>query len=279
MRLTGVSKTAILTLRARADEHRRRDSVFADPKAVEWLSKLEWPRELDFWYTPRVSSFVASRAQEIDDLAGAFAHSAQRASVVELGCGLSTRRHRLAGAISGRWIDLDLPQVIAARESLGDHGAISIARSVLDRSWLGEVRALEGIDVAKTLFIAEGLLYYLQRAEVDALFRDLSRTFAGAAIIFDAIGSADYKGTLRVSSSAGTPVQWMVPPPFDRIWDELGIEPIPGFEPEAMMRAAIARYFRRYGRWTIGFLHGLSRIPALAGLRSGVVYGRLRPLP
>lgn len=279
MKLTGVSKTAILTLRARAEEHGRKDRFFEDPWARDWMTLATWPPELDAWYSPLVQSLLAFRADELDRLLLAWLERAGpgEVTIVELGAGLSSRWHRIGAPRGLGWVDLDLPEVITQREALapaGD-GHSNLACSVLDRRWMDE---LSGRDPRRTLFLAEGLFYYLERPDVDALFGELRRRFGGAGICFDVLGELDFDRTLRVSRLAGTPLRWMVPPPFNDVWPTFGLEVVPGFEPDQMMRRTIDRYWRRVGRATYWTISTLSRVPSLAAKRSGNVFGTLRPL-
>jgi len=265
--LGGVAKTSVLTLRARADEHARADRVFEDRLAAEWLSRIEWPSELDRWYSPRVQSFLAFRAHEIDTLLAEHVKKYPDTRVVELGCGLSSRFSRVPAS---EWIDLDLPEVIETRRALGIEGR-QLACSVLDRSWIGEAG-----DPSRLFIIAEGLFYYLPRSEVDALFADLRAQLAGAVITFDVLGDMDWELALQNSSSAGTPVQWKIDPPFERALEDFGLEPVPGWEPKVLMERAIDRYWRRFGSATYLAVKLASRVEALAGKRSGNLIGRLR---
>lgn len=274
--LSGVSKTAILTLRARADEHRRTDRLFADPLAVEMLERIAWPPELDFWYRrPKVASFLAARADEIDGVVVALAKELDSPTVVELGAGLSSRRERLGDRFRGRWIDLDLPEVIALRSAVGagTRSDKAVACSVLDRRWLDEFGPAG--DAHAVILVAEGLFYYLPRAEVGALLVDLKRRLAGAAVVFDVVGALDFDATLAQSESAGTPIQWMAPAPFERTLADLGLRIVPGFEPDALMRRAIDRYGPRYGMIAHRTIDALSRIKAIRDRRSGTLVGRL----
>jgi O-methyltransferase involved in polyketide biosynthesis len=275
--LPGVSKTAILTLRARADEHRRADRAFEDPKAVDWYQKTAWPPELDHWYRRPMNVFLALRAVEIDRIVAAWANSVTRPAIVELGCGLSTRFDRMKGLNASRWIDLDLPEVIAHRETLDDWSVAAhhehLARSVLDRGWM---EALSDLDPSRTCIIAEGLLYYLPRPEVDALFRDLALRFPGAVIAFDILGAYDFQITKKNAISAGTEILWMIDPPFERVFDWLRLDVVPGFEPRAMMHRAIDLYWPRFGAFQHWAFKKLAGIDFLAGKRSGTVFARLR---
>jgi O-methyltransferase involved in polyketide biosynthesis len=268
--LSAVSKTAILTLRARADEHRLRDRLFADPRAVEWLEKLEWPRELDAWYNSWTQTKTAFRADQIDQLVKRrIAVLPAETIVAELGSGLSTRWERIgAGA---RWIDLDLPEMIEVRRSLGaidSERHRHVASSVLDPGWYAEAKGAE-------ILIAEGLLYYLPKDEVDRLFLELRKYFPGATIIFDVIGAIDFKPSLSASARVGAPIRWMVEPPFESAMTGFGLETIPGFEPCVLIEEMIDRFGKRFGRPMRSILKGLTWFDSIRDRRSGVMIGRL----
>lgn len=267
MTLEGVSKTAILTLRARADEQWRTDRLFVDPLAPQWLRKVGWPPELDLWYSPRVQSFLAFRADEIDRVLSRWLASHADSAVIELGCGLSTRWARFPAARA--WIDLDLPEVIAAREQLGAGGPSHkhLALSVLDRAWLDEVPRGE------VFVIAEGLFYYLPREEVDALFADMRARLPGATIAFDVLGAMDWDQISKRSQAVGAGVRWMVPD-FEGALPAFGLSQVRGFEPRALLREAIARYWPRFGAVAHTAARVLSRVRPLAARRSGTLVGR-----
>lgn len=87
-----------------------------------------------------------------------------------------------------RWIDVDLPEVVALRKRLlvatAPEDYALVASSVLEHAWLEAIPADRPV-----LVIAEGLLQYLEPADVKHLFQRLCRRFSRGEIIFDAIGS------------------------------------------------------------------------------------------
>jgi O-methyltransferase involved in polyketide biosynthesis len=264
--LPGVSKTAILTLRARAEEHARADRVFEDPIAAQWLAKVEWPSELDTWYDPSAQSSLALRADDIDRIVRRYQSYDDPLTLVELGCGLSTRRHRLADLDLQGFVDLDLPEVIALRERWGVHGGL--ASSVLDLAWLDRI---EG----RPFFVAEGLLYYLPRSEVDRLLGALRARFAGAPFLFDLLGRNDHPALLESTRRVGTPIQWRYDVGFDEALEHFGLGVIEGFEPDVLMNEALARYWHRFDdRVRVGIYYAQHSPPIWAG-RSGMILGKL----
>lgn len=272
--LPGVSKTAVLTLRARAEEHARADRVFADPLAAEWYTRVTWPPELDAWYSADAQYPIAFRADDVDHILWGYASPLPALTVVELGCGLSTRRSRIGEHLPlERWIDVDLPEVIALRRSWGDAGDRHhlVARSVLDRRWMDEVTG----DPASLVFLAEGLLYYLPRAEVDQLLLELRSRFPGAVLLLDVLGANDYPTLLRNTTAVGSPVTWKLEADFDDVLGDLGLCVVPGLEPDRLMADALARYWPRFDAKLRGAIYWARSNPLVWRGRSGMVLGRL----
>jgi O-methyltransferase involved in polyketide biosynthesis len=124
------------------------------------------------------------RMREFDRLARAFLTQHPDGVIVDLGCGLDTRFERID---NGRveWYGLDLPEVIELRKELLEETPRSrcIGRSVLDSSWMDTL-----CDQADRhfLFLAEGVLYYIELTQAQELVRELARRFPGAELIFDA---------------------------------------------------------------------------------------------
>ncbi|MCB9650447.1 MAG: class I SAM-dependent methyltransferase [Deltaproteobacteria bacterium] len=278
MTLGGVSATAVLTLRARADEHRRPDGWFQDPVAAAWSEALPWPAALERWYTPFAQVKTALRAHQIDRMVQALLTNNPRAVVVELGAGFSTRVRRLGCGSEVTWLELDLPEVMAARAALpeGAGPARLLSCSVLDRAWLEEVPDEPG---AQVILLAEGLLYYLPEAEVQAFLTELRGRFPGAALIFDVIGASDFGRSQAISRRAGAPILWAVRPPFEAAQAALGLELIPGLEPQRILDETVAGFGARYGP-LLGFgLTQGARIGWFRDRRSGLMAGRLSPPP
>src|SRR4051794_10506286 len=118
IKLNGLSRTAVWTLRPRHDEHLRPDRLFDDPMAVEWYRKVADQEYTDTWYNTTLQMTIAIRAKVYDDAVVRFMATHESPVVVELGAGLSTRYYRLAVSDHSSWIELDLPEIIALRREL-----------------------------------------------------------------------------------------------------------------------------------------------------------------
>ena len=181
--LNAVSRSLLIPLYYRAMESQRPDGLVRDPNAVELVGRLG----VDFSGVRRLKDEQVNyllRMREFDRLARAFLAEHPTGAIVDLGCGLDTRFERVDNG-QGAWYGLDLPEVIELRRELLDETPRShfIGCSVLDFSWMD---ALSGRTQKHILFLAEGMLVYLEEADVRRLVQALSERFPGAELVCDA---------------------------------------------------------------------------------------------
>ncbi|QIS15583.1 class I SAM-dependent methyltransferase [Nocardia arthritidis] len=176
--LSGVSSTALWTLRNRAAASMSANSPFHD----YWAEKLYRSIDFPFEEFGAVSESHAVRAQVFDAALLKLLRQDRKTTVVALGEGLQTTFWRL-GSPDVQWLSVDLPEVIEIRRQLlpADGHITDAAMSALDRSWFDYV---EGTNVIIT---AEGLLMYLAPDEVTGLLADLATRFPGGNLIFDTV--------------------------------------------------------------------------------------------
>lgn len=221
--LTGVSETALLTLRGRATEAARPDSIIDDPMAIHLLESIDYDFD-KFGFAKRQD--VAVRALAVDAATRRYLGAHPRATVVALAEGLQTSFWRLDTEGSEfRWLTVDLPPIVALRERLlPSSPRISYAaQSALDYSWMDRVDTADGVVIT-----AEGLLMYLKREEVMALIAECAKRFPGGQMIFDLpppwVGAMARRG-IRTS------LRYKVPPmPFGMTVGEIAalVDTVPG---------------------------------------------------
>ena len=119
--------------------------------------------------------------------------------VVNLAAGLDTRPYRMQLPTSLKWIEVDLPEILAYKEDSlkAEKPACRLERARADLSNAETRRSLLGrlaSEATKVLVITEGLLTYLRAEEVSALAEDLKRFPALQRWVLD-IGSP---GLLRM---------------------------------------------------------------------------------
>ncbi len=193
---TGTTGTAKWTAAARARESARPDRLFDDP----WAAELAGPegfamlaaREPD----GRPNVYLPVRTRFVDDLVtGRCAWADQ---VVLLGAGYDTRVLRLPLAAGRRVFALDAPDLLEATARVvarvrGDHpsGPAWVPVAVDLRAPWGAALLGSGFDPATpTLWVAEGLLYYLAADDVDRLLGTAARlSHTRSAFVADAFAT------------------------------------------------------------------------------------------
>jgi O-methyltransferase involved in polyketide biosynthesis len=183
LELGSVQKTMLLPLWGRAVETRKAHPLLVDRAAAEIIAAIDY----DFSTIVRNISPITqlawiARSLNVDRTIRQFLARDAGATIVNLGCGLDTTFERVD---NGRlcWVDLDMPDVIELRKRFIPERARrrSIACSILDEAWLSQVET-----TGPVLFVAAGVVYYLQEAEVRTLFGKLADAFPGAEVFFEA---------------------------------------------------------------------------------------------
>ncbi len=179
--MTGVSETALLTLKVRANEARRPDSIIDDPMAIKLVDSIDYDFEK---FGPLNRQDMALRALTFDKNARRYLADHPSATVVALAEGLQTTFWRLDAAERRYSVG---SQSICRRSSSCVDGCCRIrrafrcvAQSALDFSWMDRVDATEGVFIT-----AEGLLMYLQPDEAMGLITECAKRFPGGQMMFD----------------------------------------------------------------------------------------------
>ncbi len=203
---------------------------------------------------------VILKGREFDRYAQDFLARHPNAVVVHIGCGLDTRFERVDNGWV-EWYDLDLPDVIELRRKLvGGEGARHhfLDCSVLDNAWLGAVSAHQQ---SPFLFLAEGVLMYLEETQVKSLVLMLSDYFPGAELVFDAFSPIMRWGhNIRVTRTrVGAYLHWSLKHSRDiEQWGD-GIrlldERFPFQYPEPRMRRAMQMRLFPFLATAIGVFH------------------------
>ena len=172
-----ISDTARWAAVYRERESERKDALFRDPFARglagergEQIANATPFHEKHSWsWVTRTYLFDSIIREQV----------AQGADmVVNLAAGLDTRPYRMELPASLKWIEVDLPEILAYKEDLlkAETPACTLRRVRADLS-NAEVRRslLAGLagEAGKALVITEGLLIYLREQEVSALSEDL----------------------------------------------------------------------------------------------------------
>lgn len=163
----------------RAEESERKDAVFRDPLARRLAGErgrriaeaVTFGRDNSWSFVARTHLFD----RHVDEhVAAGFD------TVLNLAAGLDARPYRMALPRSLRWIEVDLPVMIADKEALltGEQPRCALERVPLDLSIRdARLRLFEQIaaSASQVLVLSEGLVGYLAEDEVGRLADDLSR--------------------------------------------------------------------------------------------------------
>jgi O-methyltransferase involved in polyketide biosynthesis len=221
--LGSVQKTLLLPLWGRAVETDRPQPLLVDRPAADLVGRLHYDFATISESIPTVVRLGwVARALHVDRAVKAYLSDRPQATVVNLGCGLDTTFQRVDNGTM-RWIDLDLPDVIALRSDLLPSGPRqrSLATSVLDHGWIGEIDASYGVFV-----VAAGLLCYFEKQQVRDLLVRLARAFPGGGMVLDTFSPlgmrVSNRRVLRDSGMDSTAVlRWCIRRPRDiQHWDD-----------------------------------------------------------
>lgn len=255
--LTGVSATALYTLRNRAVEAMRPDSPFRDAEAVRLYRRIDY----DFGRFGRPSQAHALRARTYDRALREYLTTHPAATVVALGEGLQTTYWRL-GRPAVDWLSVDMATVTDLRRRLlpAEPRITTLAASVLDRTWMDHVDGARGVFIT-----AEGLFMYLDRASVMSLVADCARRFPGGRLIFDSIPAWYSRLTLR----GLRPTRRYTAPPMPFSLSVSEAARLPG-EVDGVASAVDVMPPPGRRRWRSRTMRGLANLPRLRDHRPAV---------
>jgi methyltransferase (TIGR00027 family) len=176
--IRNISDTARWVAVYRARETERPDAVFRDPFArrlagergeqiaasIPFAEKHSWPFVARTWLIDQV---ISDRVRQGADM------------VINLAAGLDARPYRMQLPPSLQWVEVDLPEILAAKEEIlrNEKPVCALERIRLDLSDVNSRRELFlglGRRANHVLIVSEGLLVYLTEEEVAALANDLA---------------------------------------------------------------------------------------------------------
>lgn len=193
--LSDVAQTGMLTFYCHVIESQHPDPILVDEKAVEISRQLNPVFEKSSSKLLRnlakgkvkeeLVVHIALRAKKYDEYARSFLTRNSSGSLVNLGCGMDSRFFRVD---NGRMIcfDLDLPEMIEFKKKFYKETDRYhfIAASVFDYTWMDQV---EKMGKGPILFMAEGLLMYLEPRKVRELILTLQSRFPGSELVCEVV--------------------------------------------------------------------------------------------
>jgi methyltransferase (TIGR00027 family) len=179
MSIQHISDTALWVAAYRAMETDRRDALFRDPYA----RRLAGPRGEEIargMPKGRASATaVIVRTAVFDEIIRDAVANRGVDLIANLAAGLDARPWRLPLPHSLRWVDVDLPDILAYKQETlrGEPPACryeAIGADLTDASARATLLARLGAESSNALVITEGLVIYLTAEQVGTLARDLA---------------------------------------------------------------------------------------------------------
>jgi O-methyltransferase involved in polyketide biosynthesis len=206
--LTPEQETLLIPLYAKAQPG---NPLFFDAKAQDILSQVDYDfSRLRVPYKTVV--LICQRAKKLDATTRTFLAEHPGGVVLHLGCGLDSRFQRVDDG-QVEWYDLDMPPVIELRRQFyaEEERYHPIASSVTDLEWVDTVEA----GSRPVLAVAEGLLMYLDEADVRRLLLRLREAFPGCRMIADVFSRMTARSATRHPSlkQTGASIGWGIDDP------------------------------------------------------------------
>ncbi|AZG47231.1 class I SAM-dependent methyltransferase [Gordonia insulae] len=177
-----VQETLLIPLYGRARDAGDTRSILGDDMAVKLVEEIDY----DFakFTGPSLGGAVL-RASIFDQYVRDFLDEHPDGTVVDLGCGLSTRFDRLDNG-RVRWFDLDVDDTMALRRKFFEDTTryTMIAGSLFSTEWYEQVRERSG----PVFLLSEAVLLYFPPEEVNAVLGQLAQAFPSTPLAFDTGG-------------------------------------------------------------------------------------------
>jgi O-methyltransferase involved in polyketide biosynthesis len=181
--LGDVQRTLFLPLWGRAIESMKEDPLLADQTAAQIINKIDYDFSIMARNLDDLTQFAwIARSLLMDRIINEFLKIHPKGTIVNIGCGLDTTFDRVDNG-KLHWFDLDLPDVIELRKKFipQNQRRILIACSFLDNAWFHQLKTEENV-----LFMAAGVFYYFEQAQIKEFFGRIANLFPGSEMVFDA---------------------------------------------------------------------------------------------
>ncbi len=198
--MPSIIETARWAAAQRARESERADRLFSDPLAralagEEGMTALRLSEQ----YNPRheeTASYISIRIRLFDEVAQQAAAAGIR-QIVLVAAGMDARAYRLAWPEGTTVYELDHPELLAAKEEiLRREGSAPTCRRVtlgtdLQHAWAQRLVDAGLVPQQPSVWIVEGLFYYLETAAVHHVLAEISSIAApGSVLVTDLVSAS-----------------------------------------------------------------------------------------
>lgn len=189
--MNGVGLTSLWTAAMRAVESERADALFSDPFAARLAGEAGFKvlRAANEG-RPRPPSVEVRTRFDDDRIVAAVARGIRQ--IVALAAGMDTRAYRLALPTDTTFFEIDQVEVLDHKRSLLTEVSPTCDRREvaidLREDWPAALKSA-GFQPAPTIWVVEGLVHYLDEADVRAIFARIDALAAtGDVLLFDVVG-------------------------------------------------------------------------------------------
>jgi O-methyltransferase involved in polyketide biosynthesis len=187
LKFLGVSKTAMVPLCCKAMDYQAKNSILKDKFSYDLYNRIEFDWNL-IKKGLRITDpiLMGIRVRKFDQMCRKFLEQYPNGIIVSLGAGLDYRFGRIDNN-QCCFVEIDLPEMIEFKKLITPISTrnVLIGKSVLDYSWIIQIKTLSIEHHAPVFFIAEGLMIYLEVSEIQELFKNILNTFPQTEIFFD----------------------------------------------------------------------------------------------
>ncbi|MBL1075904.1 class I SAM-dependent methyltransferase [Nocardia sp. 2] len=178
-----IQETLLIPLYGRALDARGARSVLGDRKAIDLVERIDY--DFTKFRGPSLAGSVL-RASIFDEYVREFLRRHPDGTVVDLGCGLSTRFDRLDNGRL-RWFDLDMPDSMALRERFFENTDryTMLTGSMFGTEWHERVKERSG----PVFLLSEAVMLYFPADEVHAELERVADAFPDTPFAFDTGGA------------------------------------------------------------------------------------------
>ncbi len=199
VKLEGAAESLLLTLASRAFESSQARPIVRDDVADGLLKRLQYDAT-QVVHDQLYHTIICLRTRRFDTVVSSFLRTHPNGIIVNLGCGLDTRFERVDNG-QARWLEVDFPDVIELRRKLISENERRrfVGCSLTELHWLDDVASFSS---APVLFLAEGVLMFLEPADVRRLLTAVCSRYPAGRLLFDAVTPLEvslqrYHPTLR----------------------------------------------------------------------------------
>jgi O-methyltransferase involved in polyketide biosynthesis len=197
IKLNTVEETLLIPLYMRAKESVRKNSILKDEISCKLVSNIDY--DFSIFDKAAMSSLgCVIRSRHFDKKVQEFIFREKDPVVINAGCGLDTRYHRLKCKDNVVFYDLDLPDVIKLREKLlppAGPANIYITASLTETDWMDMLK--EKHAGCSFIFILEGVIMYFYENQVKSILGNLASRFPGGEIHLDVCGTMFTKNNVK----------------------------------------------------------------------------------